>query len=41
LVCRNIFLQKNSASANIGNNKTICIHIKLEVKEIVIFITEV
>ncbi|VDI01747.1 neurofibromin 1 [Mytilus galloprovincialis] len=31
LVCRNIFLNKNSANANIGNNKTICIHIKLEV----------
>ncbi|XP_011426816.1 neurofibromin isoform X4 [Magallana gigas] len=31
LVCRNTFLQKHSANANLGNNKTICIHIKLEV----------
>ncbi|XP_021368387.1 neurofibromin-like isoform X2 [Mizuhopecten yessoensis] len=31
LVCRNSFLQKNSANASVGNNKTICIHIKLEV----------
>ncbi|KAJ8312996.1 hypothetical protein KUTeg_010369 [Tegillarca granosa] len=28
---RNSFLQKHSTNANLGNNKTICIHIKLEV----------